>query len=188
MNGKRVLLALIPVLAFSALIGGGLATWYFSTDSEANFKADLTVSDGCEIGTIDVLNADDIYLSLDQTVHELSAPLQVQFTPDDKVVDQTSDVAPSISLFNFTYNLVIGDGAADEEAFRYYLDFENNGTWNNGSFSKVAQTDGTSKWIYVADIDPTFTLINVFTNINQFNEVKDAVIKPLHFTLNATLA
>ena len=102
MTGKRILLAGIPVLAFAALIGGGFATWYFTTSDQVSEKIGVTITDESEIGEITVLNADDIFLSLDQNVHQLSEPLQVRFTPVDELV---SDVAPDVSSFEFSYHL-----------------------------------------------------------------------------------
>ena len=176
MTGKRILLAGIPVLAFAALIGGGFATWYFTTSDQVSEKIGVTITDESEIGEITVLNADDIFLSLDQNVHQLSEPLQVRFTPVDELV---SDVAPDVSSFEFSYHLEF----ENEDRFREYLDFQNDGTWNDGEFTQI-----DNKWVYQAEINPTFTLVKVFTSVSQFNVVKAAVIQPCSFTIYAELA
>lgn len=155
MLGRRVLVALIPIIGLVSVIGGGFATWYFTTDDisvSAGGEHNVIVEPNSYYGVIDVPNEEKVSMLFNQTSCQLSEPLNVTFTPLNGFTETES--------LSFTYTVTV-DSTTNPSFDDYFL-YATEGTW----------TPTLVGDIYTASVNHDFYLKDS-TLIDEVSEYRD---------------
>lgn len=163
MLGRRVLVALIPIIGLVSVIGGGFATWYFTTDDISVSAGEniVEVADPSYYGEIIVTNVGKVSMLFNQTSCQLSEPLNVTFEPLNGFSETES--------LSFTYTVSV-DSTTDPSFDDYFL-YAAEGTWTPTLVGNI-YTASVNHGFYLKDS----TLIDEVSEYRDFsNACKNAV-------------